>query len=323
MRWVLLVMVGACGQGGSTPDGGQPDATAPDAGGGNVVTLATQQAGPVAIAIDAQNVYWVNYVTSGSVMKVPLNGGTAVGLATADLPIALALDDTYVYFAAQGNVTTGGSIQRVPIAGGNAVTIASGVAMTPNGVQVDANNVYWTNQQTDQGVFVLPKTTTGATTAPTLASSVGVPSGAMAQDTTAIYWAAGGTVFGANKSKTDAGATNLASDNVGVRTLVVVGTALYMADDVSVGATDTSGAIIVNLVNSLNGCRGLTADTTNAYYGAQGKTLHIGVVPVTGNSNDKVFAVSPTTPIALASDADYVYWVGGTGSNGGVFKAHK
>jgi hypothetical protein len=275
--------------------------------------------------VDTQNVYWVNFTMGGAVMKVPVAGGTPTSLVTVDYyPTALALDETYVYFVVQNDDfhTTAGTVQRVPIAGGPAVIIASGLSY-PEAIAVDADNVYWTTQGSDQGVYVLPKTTVGATTAPVLSSSNGVNTGAMAQDTLAIYWGAGATVFGAAKSQTNATPENVASDSGGVRSLVVIGDELYMADQASVGVQPlVSDGIPVNIVNSLIGCSGLTADDTHVYYGAQSPMLHIGIAPVGGNASDAVFAISPQIPIALTSDAANVYWVT-MGPNGGVYKVPK
>jgi hypothetical protein len=78
--------------------------------GGTAVTLAQNQNGPWMIAVDASNVYWVNYGTMGgsvgSVMKVPLGGGTPVTLAAQQgSPEFLTVDDTSVYWTNQSSGT--------------------------------------------------------------------------------------------------------------------------------------------------------------------------------------------------------------------------
>jgi hypothetical protein len=74
--------------------------------GGNVTMLAS---GPglggnggnfaPGIAVDASAVYWADSA-NGKIMKVPRGGGTPVTVATAYSPLGLAIDTTYVYWAA-------------------------------------------------------------------------------------------------------------------------------------------------------------------------------------------------------------------------------
>jgi hypothetical protein len=80
-----------------------------DGGASNVVALASNLPNPVAIAIDADNVYFTCRPAGGSmppgIMRVPLGGGDAVyvakagGMAVSD---AIALDRTSVYWSANG-----------------------------------------------------------------------------------------------------------------------------------------------------------------------------------------------------------------------------
>jgi hypothetical protein len=96
--------------------------------GGTIVTLAVNNdativnidpADPVALAVDATSVYWVNY-GSASVFSVPIGGGTPVTLATQNAgdpylfqPNAIAVDGTSVYVAATGQ-TTGAILKVTP-----------------------------------------------------------------------------------------------------------------------------------------------------------------------------------------------------------------
>jgi len=68
-------------------------------------TLASQQAQPLALAIDDTSIYWGDHL-SGSLMRVPKAGGPAVVLASGSSGFEdVAVDDQYVYwiFSSVGN----------------------------------------------------------------------------------------------------------------------------------------------------------------------------------------------------------------------------
>jgi hypothetical protein len=66
------------------------------------LSLAGGQKQPISIAVDASYVYWANNDSgngSGSVVKVPIGGGTVITLASGESSIdAIALDPSYVYW---------------------------------------------------------------------------------------------------------------------------------------------------------------------------------------------------------------------------------
>jgi len=111
--------------------------------GGAIVTLCTLSASTAGaafnIAVDATTVYWTGRDgTTGTLMKVPVGGGTATTLATGPSPFnALAIDATTVYFASA-------DILSVPIVGGAPTTLVAGYPA--GGLAVDATSVYWTYQ---------------------------------------------------------------------------------------------------------------------------------------------------------------------------------
>lgn len=126
--------------------------------------LASNQDSPGPIAADARNLYWSNLGSyccgktpsryePGSVMQMPIDGGTPIELAdNQSHPNAIALDQANVYWTTQADLSgsgdagpPSGAIMRTPIGGGAIVTMVSGIA-TPAGIAVDGANLYWADQ---------------------------------------------------------------------------------------------------------------------------------------------------------------------------------
>jgi hypothetical protein len=87
-------------------------------------------------------VYWTNDNNgAGTVMKMPIAGGPAVTLASAQVgQFAMAIDSTSVYWA------TGSTVARCAIGGcgRTPTTLASG-QNGPGAIAVDSTTVYWLN----------------------------------------------------------------------------------------------------------------------------------------------------------------------------------
>ena len=157
--------------------------------GGTSSTLVGTGAG--GIAVDASFLYWTYWTNSsdGTVMKVPLGGGTPVTVATGQSrPGAIALDATNIYWAnynavmnmpiASGKASkladvdpnggpfllaidnanlfyaaeSTGTVVRVPLDRNSAMTLAQG-QQTISGIAVIGTNVYWPSSN---GVMTVP-----------------------------------------------------------------------------------------------------------------------------------------------------------------------
>src|SRR5262249_53154753 len=103
-----------------TPDA-PPVVTPPDAGAppGARVARGPGQDFPCGLAIDARNVYWTT--ASGTVLEVPIAGGSPITLATGQAhPCGITVDATRVYWV---DASVFGRVMSVPIGGGGPTTL--------------------------------------------------------------------------------------------------------------------------------------------------------------------------------------------------------
>src|SRR5579884_4299370 len=103
-------MAGAGGFGGEAGAGG--------VGADNVLTLASGQSNPTAMAVDTTRVYWTNY-NDGTVRAASLDGGAVTLLATGQSgPAGIVVDSANVYWVNQGTINLDGAVMSIPLAGG-------------------------------------------------------------------------------------------------------------------------------------------------------------------------------------------------------------
>ncbi|MEO5725687.1 MAG: hypothetical protein ABI134_33580 [Byssovorax sp.] len=134
--------------GGSGGTSGAADCSAPQ-----VTTLAAEQWDPVAIALDAANVYWVNGGALGDpldlahIFMVSKSGGAPIEIAaTKGDPLLLAVDDTRVYWTVFDStvLVDKGILYSIPKAGGPVVKV---FASDPDilSLTMDEDRIYWLN----------------------------------------------------------------------------------------------------------------------------------------------------------------------------------
>jgi hypothetical protein len=128
---------------------GNSQVLAVSATGGSPTVLASGQVHPLGLALDGQNLYWVNHGSGwpsgsadGAVLKVALSGGAPIAMATSqNAPVAVAVDGTSIYWTTSTLGNHMGTVAQMPLAGGASVTLGSSNA--PTGALTDAANVYW------------------------------------------------------------------------------------------------------------------------------------------------------------------------------------
>jgi hypothetical protein len=278
---------------------------------GCLTVLASGQGGPSGIAIDGTNVYYLNS-SSAEVMKVPIGGGTPVKLTSASaVDRGIAVDSTTVYFTesagagAVGSVPiTGGGItfvaptEAVPgsivmdsaglywanapggapgavryaqIDGGAAVTLAKNL-VGPEGLALDALNVYFATPSATGGIFSIPKAPVdgGATPIPIVSGqnspvSVQVDGDRMFWANSGFAGANGGSVFSAQVD--GGGLVTIATGQSKPVAVAIDATYVYWIDGIGPHKAPRAGGGPVTTIAWGQGVsNGIAVDATSVYW---------------------------------------------------------
>ena len=307
-----------CGSPGFGCSAGSCVACAPAQG---YVTLAAHQGQPWALAVDSTSVYWTAQ-TDTTVMKVGINGGSPVALATAAQfpwpaslqPTSIASDATNVYFANNTMQT----VLKIARNGGTAVSLG-GSGAWPSKLAVNASGVFWVVSTTGQ-VWKAPLT--GGTSVTLVAApSPDEQSELLGADATDVYWLGKGTPGDGNgtihKVSVNGGTpTTVISGLVWPRDGAVDGTHVYWTDSVNgtVMKVPKSGGTPVTLATGLAGPRNLVVDQAYAYWSAGGTDGDLmscdGTVQKVGLNGGPVTNVvhGQYSAWGVAVDETSVYW---------------
>ncbi len=253
--------------------------------GANVVTLAGAQQNPLGLALSATALYWTNW-TGGAVHACPLTGCASLTtppvLAGGTHPWAIAIDGSRVFWNANGD----GNIWRTPTESGTSTTVA--IALNgPVDVKVDATYAYFTSAGEVSRVRK-----DGAGLLESIARNQ-IASEYLALDAAHIYWTQNGTAPGY-------------TDGV-------------------VMAADLDGANPTRISSSEHRPRGIAVEATGLYwtnYGSAAPAASDGSVMRCSFANKTASRICTPTrvasaqgnPIAIATDADAVYWINERGA---------
>jgi hypothetical protein len=281
-----------------------------------IVTLAHEPANaPVAIAVGSGTVFWASSFSmgptpmygTGGIRKVSVDGGMATPLAAGNLPSAIALDPTNVYWIdvladdAGAPVTDDAGayvrgVFKVPAAGGTAAMLASG---TGQPLAADSANVYVTMADS----LVRVPIAGGAGT--TLASAPAATN--LAVDSQNVYWLAQGQSTDVLSVPIAGGSvTTLAtSPTSGAGSFAVGATGVYFSCEPWAYAVTKVplGGGAVTTVASMGNAKALALDSTSVYWVDGANAMKVAL------SGGTVTTLAPAqAALSLAVDGTSLYW---------------
>ena len=274
--------------------------------GKNLVVLASGQTAPYYLAIDATHVYWSTYGSipqhDGTIMRVPIGGGTPTELASGQAaPGGIAVDATNVYWATGGVMTVpkgggapimlapgltddniavgptgvygtgygptqGDALMRVPLDGGGPFQLDVPAFNNTYGIALDAHYAYWSNFGGSAPIRRVPLLGGQETTLATGQAAFGI-----AVDDKYVYWANAGD--GTIRSVPVGGGTTkiLVSGVSGANQIAVDGASIYMTtrgprDCGMVIKAPIGGGAPTALVTGLAQPWGIAVDATSVYW---------------------------------------------------------
>lgn len=269
------------------------------------------------IALDASYVYWTDSADNGSIMKVPLGGGTPTTLATTTLisghsdPMGIALDSSNVYWVD----AYGGAVAKVPIGGGSQTLIATGLT-SPWNLSLQGGSLYWTELTNPANVA---KVSTGGGTVTTLVSNLNAPFGIVTDSTSAYF--AGGT-FVAKVPLGGGTVTTLATGGQPYR-LAINSTDLFWSDPPAgtILSVPIGGGSTTTVGSSLTHPLELALDASNIYWTCNWCGT-VSKMPI-GGGTVTTLAGGLTNPVGIAVDSTYVYYSDNVKTTGRILRAAK
>jgi hypothetical protein len=305
---------GAGGTGGSANGG----ASAGSAGMPGVETLVVGQDVPTWLVLDADNVYWLTNVSAytgsfdgpltSTVNKAPKIGGTPTWSLPEINVAGIAVDDSYVYWAAgvSSLTTMDGAVRRVSKAGGSPTTLSAN-ENDPTAVTLDDTYVYW---GTSAGELArMPKA--GGMRESLATGLVGINQIVIAGND--IY-----ATTSVSMGDTDIGGVSKVSKNGGMPTALAVdetepygigsnGVAVYWTTMNEVLRYELAGGTESTIASGQSDLDGVAADANTVYWAGGGDGT-IYSAPASGGALPTVVALEQSTPWGIALDDSYVYW---------------
>jgi hypothetical protein len=281
--------------------------------------LATGQQAPTALTIDATNLYWINfgsddvYSTSGSIMRLPLRGGTPVTVASQQRsPRSLIVAGSTLYWTNGGTDGdgTGSSVMKVDISGGSATMIVDATQGSPAGIAATSTSLYWATYSSSMGGRILMTPLAGGGLTEILPGIFGD----ILIDGPYLFAASNGTPGDLIKVElTGASPATLAMNQESPHALAIDDTSIYWTTQGLGSGMGTvlkmpkNGGVLSALATGQDEPHGLAVDASGVYWTTSYVNGTIMALPHAGGP-PRIIA-SGATPWGLALDAGAIYWV--------------
>jgi hypothetical protein len=299
-RGLLFLFAAGCGASGGLP-------------GGQVATLKDQ---PVALGVVGNDVYAALFIDG--IVSVPSSGGAVTPItASAGQNVffqnAFAVDSRSIYWSQSSGGDGSGVIARAPLTGGAPTILSSSVGFT-SGIALDANRVYWVDQ--DQGAILSVPISGG--TATTVASGLKTPGGLALSHQTLFFNDAAGDLMSVPAS---GGNPTVLSTGPGVPSNVEVAdwSPPVVTDDIDVyfsvcpwdATSGTPGLFRMPIgggapqLLAKSCATGIAVDPLNVYW-VSGKQIE--AVPIRGGTTQTLTTSAQMISAGPALDESNVYW---------------
>jgi hypothetical protein len=282
-----------------------------------ITTLATGLSNPNSIVTDSSFVYWIEY-GSGTVKRVPNNGGSVTTLATGLVsPTGIALDSVNVYFGENYGLNSA-RIKRAPKTGGSVATIVNNLYSIS---QLCMDNVYiYFSDFNGNQIQQIPKI--GGTVV-TLSTQTTSPT-KLVLDNSNVYWTEFTNPGAVKKVPKTGGATVTLAFNSNSLGIAIDNNFVYWTENVytnqgKVNKVPLNGGASVTLAQGLNNAWDLCIDNYNAYW-VEDRTNGAVKQVAFSDTSEYIFTNSAAEPVAITSDAIYIYWIERNGGTNGSLK---
>lgn len=207
---------------------------------------AANEQNPHAVAVRNGFAYFTT--GDGKVKRVPTDGSVGVSeLASGSVNNRdIAVDDTHVYWIAEGVGGMDGKISRVPITGGAVEELAT-TQEKPRAIAIDATNVYWTNAADINTGSVAKTTKTPGGGVTTLIANINQPRHLVADDTH-VYVSIRAGIKRVLKDGT--GVEDVIDGEDGITGIAVDAARLYYTTDIRIRSATKDGKDRKRLVNA-------------------------------------------------------------------------